>query len=86
MRSAAAVKRTARARAAPRKRCALRRQTAEVVRGRNAQVRREVQEIDMSIMREAMDKRVLGLPQARPAIPHFLSHLPQADCLTHLPR
>ena len=35
---------------------------------RGAQVRREVQEIDMSIMREAMDKRVLGLPQARPAI------------------
>ncbi|KAK9845418.1 hypothetical protein WJX81_006080 [Elliptochloris bilobata] len=28
-------------------------------------VRRELPEIDMSVMREAMDKRVLGLPQAR---------------------
>ena len=25
----------------------------------------------MTIMREAMDKRVLGLPQARPASPHL---------------
>lgn len=36
-----------------------------------AQVRREVQEIDMAIMREAMDKRVLGLPQARPTLPQL---------------
>ena len=31
-----------------------------------AQVRRERMEIDMTVMREAMDKRTLGLPQARP--------------------
>ena len=42
-----------------------------------AQVRREVLEIDMTIMREAMDKRVLGLPQARP---HDLTSLPQPAC------